>query len=103
MAQWLGFIQNPQNSGVIFLLAMVLLIFSLIGRRVRKRQLMIKGNNSGIVVNGNVKGNIKQEQTATAESDNTPHIGWLSLLSALSGIGSFLLAAIAFYLQFMQP
>ncbi len=99
----LSFIQNPDNGRILYAIALFLIVDAFILRFVNKRILTIKGNNSGIAVNGDVKGNITQHQipTQTPAASNTTS-SLLSLLANLSGIAGLILAATTFYLKYMK-
>ena len=102
----LNFMKNPDNSWILYGIAAFLIADAVLGRFISNRILTIKGNNSGIAINGDVQGNITQTQTNTADTrDNVkPSIASqaISLAANISGILGLVLAAATFYLTYMS-
>lgn len=101
-----NFIQNPDNHWIIYTIAIFFIIDWLILRSIGRR-LSIKGDNSGIAVNGNVKGNISQNQpspiTPVGNNDNpSPASRLISIMANISGIAGLIIAAVTFYLTYMK-
>jgi len=102
----LDFIKNPDNSWLLYGIAIFLIADAVLGRFISKRILAIKGNNAGIAINGDVKGNITQTQINTADinDQDKPSVASkaIGLAANLSGSLGLTLAAATFYLTYMN-
>lgn len=71
-----------------------------------KKMLKIKGNNSGIAVNGDVNGNITQTNQAPKSnpiSDIKSDLGTaIGIAANISGILGLVLAAATFYMSYIK-
>lgn len=97
-----GFIQNPDNSRILFSMAIFLIVTGIVLRLVKKRILTIKGDNTGIVVNGDVTGNIKQTQQQPPSANSNRSSSIIGIVGAISSILGLLLTAIAFYISYVK-
>ena len=111
----LQLVQDPDSRRVLFGLAVFLLLIAWLLRRVSRRwgvgqrNIHIGGDNTGIAVNGSVGGDITQMRTSShgefagdKGSEKGTTVRLLEILSQLSGIAGLVVAAAAFYLEYMQ-
>lgn len=98
-----NFIQNSDNHWILYAIALFLIIEAFVLGFINKRLLTIRGNNTGIAVNGDINGNITQTQNPT-ETPVVPNnaSSFISLLANLSGIAGFIIAAVTFYLSYIK-
>jgi len=104
-------LKNPSNSWVLYGIAFCLMLVALAIRSSNSHKLTIKGDNSGIAVNGDVNGNVTQSNITTNINTNnerktegpTTISKIIGLVSSLSGILSLAIAAATFYLTQISP
>lgn len=99
----LEWIKDPDNRWILYAMAFFMLMDAWVLRRLSKRSLTIKGNNSGIAVNGDVTGDIIQTQNNSGDAAPPPPANRILAVAAnLSGILGLILAAATFYLSYMH-
>jgi hypothetical protein len=99
----LDFMKDPDNSWILYGIALFLIADAVLGRFISRYALTFKGNNSGIVVNGDVDGNITQTQIHTADNDALPVASKvIGLVANVCGTLGLLLAAATFYLTYVK-
>ena len=102
----LNFMQNPDNSWILYGIALFMIVDAFALRFISRRKLAIKGDNNGIAINGDVKGSITQTQTPPATnkpSTASTTASAIGLAANLSGIIGLTIAAATFYLSYINP
>jgi len=94
--------KNPDNSWILYGIAISLILDAVVLRRISKRIFTNKGKNSDVALNGNVNGKISQTLIKVLGTESTSSVSDILALAAnICAILGLILAAATFYLTYM--